>query len=106
MDQWPPRLDLNLPPGDGADGLAAIDEHILSLLTQRLAMTPYQPSSPLFNDQHRRDTLSLVRKKAFKLGIPVGLAVDFWDRMLDAAEAIRDRAKGPDRDATAEQLIS
>lgn len=91
MDQWPPRLDLNLPPGDAADGVAAIDQQILALMTQRLAMTPFEPTSPLLNDQHRRETLSLVRQKAFKFGIPVGLAVDFWDRMLDAAEAIQER---------------
>ncbi|MBB4612636.1 hypothetical protein [Novosphingobium taihuense] len=41
------------------------------------------------DEEERKAQLSVIRRKAFELGIPVGLVTDFWDRLLDASEAMQ-----------------
>ncbi|KHS49125.1 chorismate mutase [Novosphingobium subterraneum] len=33
--------------------------------------------------------MAVIRRRAFELGIPVGLVTDFWDRLMDAADAVQ-----------------
>ncbi|WP_448994716.1 hypothetical protein [Novosphingobium sp.] len=40
-------------------------------------------------DEERKAQLTLIRRHAFELGIPVSLVSDFWDRLLDASDAIQ-----------------
>lgn len=67
----------------------AIDLQILSLLSQRFGLSGQDERSVDLTEEQRKAQLSLIRRHAFELGIPVALVSDFWDRLLDASDAIQ-----------------
>lgn len=94
MHERPPRPEQSQPLDHASDGMAAIDLEILSLLSQRFGMAAEAGAPADLSDEERKAQLSAIRRRAFELGIPVGLVTDFWDRLLDAAEAMQlQRAK-------------
>lgn len=87
MNERPPRLDQSQPLESASEGMAAIDLQILSLLSQRFGLADEDGNLDVASEEQRKAQLSLIRRRAFELGIPVGLVTDFWDRLLDASEA-------------------
>ncbi|MBF9150222.1 chorismate mutase [Novosphingobium jiangmenense] len=72
-----------------SDGVESIDLQILSLLSQRFGLAAEAGGATAASDDQRKMQLSLIRRRAFELGIPVALVTDFWDRLMDASEAIQ-----------------
>jgi isochorismate pyruvate lyase len=89
MHERPPRPDQAQPLEAASNGMAAIDLQILSLLSQRFGLAGREGVSPELSEEERKAQLTLIRRRAFELGIPVGLVTDFWDRLLDASEAMQ-----------------
>lgn len=88
MHERPPRPDQSQPLESASDGVVAIDLQILSLLSQRFGLAGGEGEPSELSDDERKAQLSVIRRRAFELGIPVGLVTDFWDRLLDASEAV------------------
>lgn len=91
MHQGPPHFDFHEPLDGDSARLEMIDQQILQLLSKRFAMARYLPDDRLDDEELRRKSMTAIRRKAFELGIPVSLVTDFWDRMFDAADAMRGR---------------
>ncbi|MGV3510677.1 MAG: hypothetical protein ACO1OX_01610 [Novosphingobium sp.] len=89
MHERPPRPDQSQPLEQASDGVTAIDLQILSLLSQRFGLSGRSESLSDPTDEERKAQLTLIRRHAFELGIPVSLVSDFWDRLLDASDAIQ-----------------
>ncbi|TWH88013.1 chorismate mutase family protein [Novosphingobium taihuense] len=90
MHERPPRPEQCESLESLSSGVEAIDLQILALLSQRFGMSR-DTADPLVvgDEEERKAQLSVIRRKAFELGIPVGLVTDFWDRLLDASEAMQ-----------------
>lgn len=89
MHERPPRPEQSRPLESDSDGLDSIDLQILSLLSQRFGVAGEPGSATVASEERRKIQLSLIRRRAFELGIPVALVTDFWDRLMDASEAIQ-----------------
>ena len=89
MHERPPRPEQSQPFESVSEGMAAIDLQILCLLSQRFGLAGDDDGLGAASEEQRKAQLSLIRRRAFELGIPVGLVTDFWDRLLDASEAIQ-----------------
>lgn len=90
MHERPPRPEQCEPLESLSSGVEAIDLQILALLSQRFGMSrDAVDGSGLGDEEDRKAQLSVIRRRAFELGIPVGLVTDFWDRLLDASEAMQ-----------------
>jgi chorismate mutase len=89
MHEGPPRPDQSQPLECASGGLEAIDLQILSLLSQRFGLAASAAAQRELSDDERKAQLTVIRRRAFELGIPVGLVTDFWDRLIDAADAIK-----------------
>lgn len=97
MNQWSPRPELNLPSGDASGSVEAIDHQILLLLSQRLTITREDGDGVWHEGEQRRSAISAIRRRAFELGVPVGLVADFWDRLADASAAMRNQVVSQQR---------
>jgi isochorismate pyruvate lyase len=89
MHERPPRPEHFEPLGNHSSSAEAIDLQILALLSQRFGLSRDATDMAGAGDEERTAQLSVIRRRAFELGIPVALVTDFWDRMLDAAEAMQ-----------------
>lgn len=89
-----PQPDPDMLPDTVSGGVAAIDQQILLLLSQRFALARAKGEGAWHDDDERRGALAMIRRRAFELGVPVSLVADFWDRLADASAAMRDQAVG------------
>lgn len=88
MHERPPRPDQSQPLEGFFTGTDDIDLQILMLLSQRFSLLQQEGAIPQGDEDERKRALAAIRRKAFELGIPVGLVADFWERMFDASAAI------------------
>lgn len=89
MHERPPRPEHCEPLGSSSSGVEAIDLQILALLSQRFGMSRDAADLIGASEEDRKAQLTVIRRRAFELGIPVALVTDFWDRLLDASEAMQ-----------------
>src|SRR3990167_3431768 len=89
MHEGPPRSDQSQPLESLSGGLEAIDLQILSLLSQRFGLAASTTVQRELSDDERKAQMAVIRRRALELGIPVELVTDFWDRLMDAADAVQ-----------------
>ncbi len=93
MLEMPPQQDTSALPDSAADDIAAIDQEILLLLSRRFALARTSGEGAWLDEDERRAGIGAIRSKAFELGVPVSLVVDFWDRLADASAALNHQAQ-------------
>lgn len=91
MHERPPRPEHSAPLDSASSGVEAIDRQILQLLSQRFALARAVGAGGWEDEAERRKGISAIRTQAFELGVPVGLVADFWERLAEAAQAMRDQ---------------
>lgn len=94
MLEMSPQQDTSALSDSAAGDIAVIDQEILLLLSRRFALARTAGEGAWLDEDERSAGLGAIRSKAFELGIPVSLVVDFWDRLYDASAALNQQAKG------------
>lgn len=82
---------------DVAAGLEAVDRALIAHLAKRLAYVRaaarFKPDKASVSDETTHRThLEAARRLAFDLGVPVGLVVSFWERLIDVSIALEHQA--------------
>lgn len=98
MSEGPPNPEDFVTLDDVFSGIDLVDRQLIDLLSRRFALVraAAKLNDGRFNlddEERRRAVLSAIRRRAFELGVPVGLVGDFWDRLFDASVAFERQAR-------------